>query len=133
MDESRPCCSALAEHKLLGANGEVALSSQRRRPQGPSTPTPGPDTIDFVTGDVGEGAATRGGGGFRVECCLSLEIRPLQSLMHFQERVMGKREVGKDRDRESYRKTDTERESERDKQTGRDIETDGDRHRGECV
>lgn len=53
--------------------------------------------------------------------------------MHFQERVMGKREVGKDRDRESYRKTDTERESERDKQTGRDIETDGDRHRGECV
>lgn len=58
------CRSALAEHRLLGANGEVAQSSQRHRPPGPSTRTPWArhNRLLFVTGDVEEEAAVQGGG-----------------------------------------------------------------------
>lgn len=59
-----PCRSALAEHRLLGANGEVAQSSQRHRPPGPSTRTPWAphNRLLFVTGDVEEEGSRAGRG-----------------------------------------------------------------------
>lgn len=59
-----PCRSALAQHRLLRANGDVAQSSQRRRPPGPSTRTPWAphNRLLFVTGDVGEEGSRVGRG-----------------------------------------------------------------------